>query len=70
MSTLRIVFVATALIAIAGCHDKNTPAPIAPQSEGVIPQAQLDALNKAKNVENVIMKDADRQREQADQQSQ
>ena len=70
MPTPRTVFAVIAIIMLAGCSDKKSPEPAASQNEGVIPQAQLDALNKAKNVENVIMQDAQRQREQADHQSQ
>lgn len=69
---MKSLLFATSIIAAlaSGCSDKKSPEPAAPQNGGVIPQAQLDALNKAKNVENVIMQDAQRQREQADQQSQ
>lgn len=70
MSRLRIAFFAATIITIGGCHDKNTPAPIAPQNDGVIPQAQLDALKKAKGVEDTLMQADQRQREQTDQQSQ
>jgi hypothetical protein len=51
--------------ALLACSPKN-PEPPKPQAEGVIPQAQLDALNKAKNVENVIMQGEQRRREQGD----
>lgn len=70
MHALRTLFAATAIVALASCSGKKTPEPVAPQTGGVIPQAQLDALNKAKNVENVLKEDAQRQREQADQQGQ
>lgn len=56
-----------AIAVTAGCSDKNTPDPIAPQNSGVIPAAQLDTLDKAKNVEGTLIQ-ADRQRrEQVDQ---
>lgn len=71
MNIIRTALVIGTLLAVTACHKNNTPEPIAPQkNEGVIPQAQLDALNKAKNVENVIMQDANRQREQAEKESQ
>lgn len=71
MTIVRIVFVSAVFLFVAACHkDKTLPEPKAEEPAGVIPQAQLDALNKAKNVENVIMQDAQRQREQAEQQSQ
>lgn len=69
MKSLLFATIIVATLA-SGCSEKKAPEPAAQQPTGVIPQAQVDALNKAKNVENVIMKDADRQREQADQQSQ
>ena len=67
MSTPRIVLAAAAIITIASCHDNNTPEPIAPQTGGVIPQAQLDALNKAKSVEGTLMQADQQRREQTDQ---
>lgn len=56
------------VVAVTACHkDKTLPEPKANEPAGVIPQAQLDALNKAKSVEGTIMQ-VDRQRqEQADQ---
>jgi hypothetical protein len=50
---------------LLACSPKN-PEPPKPQAEGVIPQAQLDALNKAKNVENIIMQGDQQRREQGD----
>jgi len=67
MSALRIACVATAFIALAGCQDKNTPAPIAPQDEGVIPQGQLNALKKTKDLENTLNQNEQQRREQIDQ---
>lgn len=54
-----------------GCNakDPSQPKPPTPQTGGVIPQTQLDALNKAKNVENVLQqeKEAHDRSEAADQ---
>jgi hypothetical protein len=57
-----------ALLNIGGCNakDPTQPKPPTPQANGVIPQAQLDALNKAKNVEQVLQQGQQRN-EQADQ---
>ncbi len=70
MTTLRIALTATLLLVTVACSDKKANDSAEKKPEGVIPQAQLDALNKAKNVENVIMQDAERQREQAEKESQ
>lgn len=60
-----------ATLGIGGCNakDPSQPKPPTPQAGGVIPQAQLDALNKAKNVEQVLQqeKEAHDRSEQADQ---
>jgi hypothetical protein len=69
MNIFRLLFVAMLLVAAVACHDKTLPEPKAEQPAGVIPQAQLDALNKAKNVENV-MQDEQKQRDRIEQQSQ
>ena len=63
----KLCLLIVTLAFIAAC-DKKAPEPPAPQAGGVIPQAQLDALNKAKAVEGVIEQNAQRTREQADQQ--
>ena len=50
-------------LALAGCNPKEPgqPNPPTPQtSNGVIPQAQLDALNKAKGVGEVLQQGAQR----------
>jgi hypothetical protein len=71
MNVFRLLLITTVMLGVTACHkDKTLPEPKAEEPAGVIPQAQLDALNKAKNVENVMMQDAQRQREQADQQGQ
>jgi hypothetical protein len=52
-----------AALAIAGCNakDPSQPNPPTPQAEGgVIPKAQLDALNKAKGVEETLKQGAQR----------
>lgn len=66
---MRIQLTFSAALAIgvlSACSPKNPELP-KPQAEGVIPQAQLDALNKAKNVDNVIMEGEQKRREAADQ---
>jgi hypothetical protein len=68
IAILPIVVLGTAL-SICGCgpKDPSQPTPPTPQAGGVIPQAQLDALNKAKNVEQVLQQEDQQRREQADQ---
>lgn len=70
MRTIRTVFIASLLLAITACHkDKTLPEPKAEEKpSGVIPQAQLDALNKAKSVEGTLMQADQQRREQTDQQ--
>ena len=67
----KIAIVPIALFGFYGCNakDPSQPTPPTPQASGVIPQAKLDALNKAKNVENVLQqeKEAHDRSEQADQ---
>ncbi len=65
MHTLvKVILLPIALLGLCACQpkDPSQPAPPTPQTGGVIPQAQLDALNKAKNVEQV-MKQAAEQRD-------
>lgn len=68
MNKFRLSLMTAIVVAVTACHkDKTLPEPKANEPAGVIPQAQLDALNKAKSVEGTIMQ-VDRQRqEQADQ---
>ena len=56
------VLIALTLASFSGCNakDPTQPKPPTPQTDGVIPQAQLDALNKAKNVEQVLQQEADK----------
>lgn len=70
MRTLRWICILLFTAIAVACSDKKAETESAARPSGVIPQAQLDALNKAKNVESQIMEDAARQREQADQQGQ
>lgn len=65
MHTKLPIFFGVIAIAFCACSDKNVEQPKQPAS-GVIPQAQLDALNKAKNVENVIMQGEQQRREQGE----
>lgn len=59
--------VALTTLALAGCNPKEPtqPTPPTPQTGGVIPQAQLDALNKAKGVEEVLQQGAQRSESEA-----
>lgn len=59
--TLAVMFA----LALSACSQKNTEQP-SEKPTGVIPQAQLDALNKAKNVENVLKQDEQKLREQSE----
>lgn len=52
-------------MAVPACSKSNTEQS-SEKSEGVIPQAQLDALNKAKNVENVLKQSEEQRREQSE----
>lgn len=58
----RLLSVTIALAGVAACNgrDPSQPEPPTPQASGVIPQAQLDALDKAKNVEAVLQQGAKR----------
>lgn len=69
MNIVRMLAVASLFLMIAACHnDKTLPAPIAEEKPaGAIPQAQLDALNKAKAVEGTLMQVDQQRREQVDQ---
>lgn len=61
-STLFIGTMLASLI-LAGCNPREPgqpPNPPTPQTGGVIPQAQLDALDKARNVEDVLKQGAQR----------
>jgi hypothetical protein len=68
---LKIAIVPIVVFGIHGCNakDPSQPTPPTPQAVGVIPQAQLDTLNKARNVENVLQqeKETHDRSEQADQ---
>lgn len=55
--------VAFVLAGLTACAEK---APPEENPSGVIPQAQLDALNKAKNVEHVLTEQAEKKREAAE----
>lgn len=70
MNTFRLACAVTTLVLFAACSDKKSVESAEQKPAGVIPQAQLDALNKAKNVEGTLMQADQRQREQADQQGQ
>lgn len=61
----RIVSLLSAItitLSLGACNSKDPtqPKPPTPQATGVIPQAQLDALNKAKAVEDVLKQGAQR----------
>lgn len=51
---------------LCACAPKS-PEPPKPQAGGVIPQAQLDALNKAKGVENTLLQGEQQRQAQLDQ---
>lgn len=62
-----LTFASAVLVtALCACSEK-TPEKPDPQLGGVIPQAQLDALKKAKDVENVLQKGAEQRQEQSEQ---
>jgi hypothetical protein len=56
------IAVALTTLALAGCNPKEPgqPNPPTPQTSGAIPQGQLDAMDKAKNVEGVMEQGAQR----------
>ena len=60
----QVLLLSTTLVALAlaGCNPKEPgqPSPPTPQTGGVIPQAQMDALDKAKSVEGVLQQGAQR----------
>jgi hypothetical protein len=65
---VKIIALPIIIVGVTACgpKDPSQPKPPTPQAGGVIPQAQLDALNKAKNVERVLQDSAQQQREQID----
>lgn len=64
--TFAAVFAAVLFsMALTSCSQKNAEQS-SEKPEGVIPQAQLDALNKAKNVENVLKQSDQQRREQSE----
>lgn len=71
MNAVRTLFIAGILVLAAACHSDNTPAPIAPAQQkdgGVIPQAQLKALNDAKALDSTLQENEKKRLEQIDQQ--
>ena len=50
MRQLTVMFFTVVLAGLVGCGGESEPKKV----EGVIPQHQLQALDKAKNVENVL----------------
>lgn len=67
MNIFRVALIAAIVVAVPACHkDKTLPEPKVDEPTGVIPQAQLDALNKAKSVEGTIMQVDQQRREQID----
>lgn len=57
-----------ALIHLSGCGSKDErSATTEAKKQGVIPQAQLDAMEKAKEVEEVLNEAEQQRREQLDQ---
>ena len=67
MNTFRLACAVTALVLFAACSDKKSAESAEQKPTGVIPQAQLDALNKAKSVEGTLMQADQQRREQVDQ---
>ena len=69
MHVFRLSLVVAMIVAISACHkDKTLPEPKAEDKPaGVIPQAQLDTLNKAKAVEGTLMQVDQQRREQVNQ---
>lgn len=64
---IHAVIFSTAFLTLSACSNKNTSENTTPQDVVIIPQTQLDTLNKAKAVEGTLMQ-ADKQRhEQIDQ---
>lgn len=62
------ICIALAPVMLMACSEKSAQTPAANQPTGAIPQAQLDALDKAKNVQNVMNQQSDKTREAADSQ--
>lgn len=60
-----LTLVAIFSIALSACS-KNSTEQSSEKPAGVIPQAQLDALNKAKDVENVLKQSDQQRREQSE----
>ena len=62
------ISIALVPVILMACSEKSSQTSTADQPTGAIPQAQLDALNKAKTVQNVMSEQADKTREAADSQ--
>jgi type IV pilus biogenesis protein CpaD/CtpE len=65
MQVKHVTLAAMFALALSACSKNSTEQP-SEKPTGVIPQAQLDALNKAKNVENVLKQDEQKLREQSE----
>lgn len=67
MNVYRFIVVMITLLLTMACSDKKTPEPVVQQPTGVIPQAQLDALNKAKALDATLQKNEQQRRKEIDQ---
>jgi len=65
MRVIPILSLSLIGIAVAACSPRN-PEPPMPQTDGVIAQPQLDALNKAKAVGDVVGQAAQQRSTQLD----
>jgi hypothetical protein len=61
---MRLIIVFAGVLLLAGCGASDSGDKDAPGNGGVIPQHQLKAMEKAKNIEDVLKQSEQQRREQ------
>ena len=63
---MRLISVFACVLLLTACGASDPGDKEAPGDGGVIPQHQLDAMEKAKNVEDMLMQSEQQRREQVE----